>query len=430
MTREKAYEFYLKNRKRLLKGVPYATGVVVKKKGNKWIVAVMVTKKVMTHTRIQQRRFDGVMLEVFPVGEIKAFAVDRTDKYRPANPGVSIGHFNITAGTFGAVVYKNGQRYILSNNHVLADCNKASLGDPIYQPGPADGGTSVDRIGTLYDYEPIIMGAGGLDTPNEIDAALCLPDNYYDLNDEIIDIGSVRSHRELFSTDLDIDVMKSGRTTEYTESYISQFYAGILTVAYNGTQIAYFENQIITPDMADGGDSGSLLVDKNTGEAIGLLFAGNSYITIFNRIDKVCDRFNIRFFGQACKVLKSFYDVHTVDAITYGAAAVVDGEAKRKWTEGVWRYIDSTIPVTDTDYGVMKLSSGDEVYSVVEDLSSSGNIITITHDKYGSTSGTFTVYIRGSSTLFAWDDALPSWQEYTDTLTKGWRYIQLKVVAD
>src|SRR3990172_7884567 len=65
----------------------------------------------------------GVKTDVIETGEIVAFQ-DPKQKMRPARPGVSIGHYQITAGTLGCLVSKNGQTFILSNNHVLADSNK------------------------------------------------------------------------------------------------------------------------------------------------------------------------------------------------------------------------------------------------------------------------------------------------------------------
>ena len=61
---------------------------------------------------------------------------------RPLRIGASIGHFKITAGTLGAFVRSrdDGSVLILSNNHVLANENKAKKGDHILQPGDFDGG--------------------------------------------------------------------------------------------------------------------------------------------------------------------------------------------------------------------------------------------------------------------------------------------------
>ena len=107
--------------------------------------------------------------DVIEVGDVRALA--RTERMRPVRPGSSIGHYKVTAGTFGAVVYdiKTGEPLILSNNHVLANstCGKdgrAKIGDPILQPGRHDSGREPhDVIGHLYRFVPISMAVGTSD---------------------------------------------------------------------------------------------------------------------------------------------------------------------------------------------------------------------------------------------------------------------------
>ena len=94
-----------------------------------------------------------------------------TTRQRPAPMGYSVGHPAITAGSIGArVVDGSGNVYVLSNNHVLANSNDASIGDPALQPGPFDGGTSADRIGTLFAFQSIDFSGGD----NTIDAAIAI----------------------------------------------------------------------------------------------------------------------------------------------------------------------------------------------------------------------------------------------------------------
>ena len=57
-------------------------------------------------------------------GEAQAQATK--DRWRPTiPPGVSIGHSAVTAGTFGCLVRRGSEIFILSNNHVLANVNNA-----------------------------------------------------------------------------------------------------------------------------------------------------------------------------------------------------------------------------------------------------------------------------------------------------------------
>ena len=72
------------------------------------------------------------------------------------------------AGTFGAVVEAVGTRYILSNNHVLANENGLPVGSPIFQPGLLDqGNPQSDRIVALTRI--VALQAGH---PNSVDCAI------------------------------------------------------------------------------------------------------------------------------------------------------------------------------------------------------------------------------------------------------------------
>jgi outer membrane biosynthesis protein TonB len=104
------------------------------------------------------KELDGAPTDVIEVGRLQAFLSPR-DRFRPTIPaGVSIGHYMVTAGTIGAVVFDKttGEPLILSNNHVLANSNAATVGDAILQPGPTDHGVRPnDAIAQLHRYQTI-----------------------------------------------------------------------------------------------------------------------------------------------------------------------------------------------------------------------------------------------------------------------------------
>jgi hypothetical protein len=100
---------------------------------------------------------DGMRTDVYEVGYLRALQVQNPKgRFRPIiSPGVSMGHFKVTAGTFGAFVTdkSTGERFILSNNHVLANSNDALIGDAILQPGAIDGGLNPgDVVATLERF--------------------------------------------------------------------------------------------------------------------------------------------------------------------------------------------------------------------------------------------------------------------------------------
>jgi hypothetical protein len=234
----------------------------------------------------------GQPTDVIEVGTIRAL---RTSKHRPAPGGVSIGHKDITAGTLGTLVadFRNGGPLILSNNHVLANSNAAKVGDPIYQPGPIDGGRVTDEIAKLERWIPIAFEGGcnplGPSGPNLVDAAVAKPNNIADVDPSILDIGPVHG---AMAAVLAQSVQKSGRTTGHTYGNI-QVLNAVVTVSYGGSGNAVFEDQIITSNMSQGGDSGSLLVDAEQRLAVGLLFAGSNQVTIHNPIDAVLSSLQI-----------------------------------------------------------------------------------------------------------------------------------------
>jgi len=199
----------------------------------------------------------------------------RTTKIRPAPCGVSVGHYAITAGTLGMVVYKGGKLCILSNNHVLANCDsiqvrRAKVGDAILQPGVYDGGTDpADRIGVLGWWVKIDEGK-----KNWVDAALSFPLDPALVTDEVLGIGKIEGVAEVSVGQM---VRKSGRTTGVTENKVLDVDASI-KVDYD-VFTCWFDDCIVTYAMAKGGDSGSVLVDE-WNRAVGLLFAGSDTLTV------------------------------------------------------------------------------------------------------------------------------------------------------
>jgi len=109
-----------------------------------------------------------------------------------------------------------------------------------------------------------------------------------DLSDEILDIGVVSGWDDPV---VGMKVCKSGRTSGYTESTITDVNASIKV--YYGEEYYVFEDQIITGHMMDPGDSGSLLVNTATKRAVGLGFAGSDTLSCANKISNVLSMLNI-----------------------------------------------------------------------------------------------------------------------------------------
>lgn len=231
-------------------------------------------------------------LEILPKAatgrSLSGVTAGRSERWRPVPGGVSCGHYKITAGTLGALVYDvfTGRRMILSNNHVLANCNEAKNGDPITQPGPYDGGKDPeDRIAVLNRFISIKAPPVG----NTVDAAIANPINEDDLSDEILDIGLVTSAE---SAVVGMKVAKSGRTSGYTEGIIQDIHASVKVAGYPWGETV-FEDQIITTSIGQPGDSGSLVINADTKKAVGLLFAGSDTLTVVNKIENVMNSLGV-----------------------------------------------------------------------------------------------------------------------------------------
>ncbi|MGE5396603.1 MAG: hypothetical protein ACM3MK_03580 [Chitinophagales bacterium] len=271
-------------------------------------IVVMVSQKVpesqLAHTHVVPKQLGGKVSDVIEVGQIKAREAQtslvsdtrgadksRKSRWRPAPGGVSIGHYKITAGTLGTVVYDKhtGKRLILSNNHVLANStnghdHRAKIGDPILQPGPLDGGTiKNDTIARLYRFVPLKEKSY-----NVVDAAVARPLRRGLVVPYILGIGTVK---EATHARLGMEVKKSGRTTGLTHSRIRATNA-IISVDYDG-RILKFKHQIVADVFDKGGDSGSLVVSEHN-HAVGLLFAGSDRYTFINPIHEVLELLHVK----------------------------------------------------------------------------------------------------------------------------------------
>lgn len=243
---------------------------------------------------------NGVPTDVIE-GTYQALNVN-TGKQRPCPAGFSIGHHKITAGTFGLAVRRAGEWLALTNNHVGANSNDATLGDDILQPGTADGGTR-PAWATLAAFHPITFEKPRslwqqlldllfrrkppVQPTNRIDAALCRPINQVDLRPEIDQLGPVVG---VVVGTLGLPVQKNGRTTGLTKGSVVGT-NGFVRVQYGTGKIAAFENQLIIEgengaEFSAGGDSGSAIVTTDM-RVVGLLFAGGGGQTIANPIQDV-----------------------------------------------------------------------------------------------------------------------------------------------
>ena len=245
---------------------------------------------------------DGLPTDVIVTGRFRLFnsASDNKKKHRPVRPGTSIGFKFpppsgfVMAGTFGAVVARGSQRFILSNNHVLTENGQIALGSLIFQPGLLDGGNAAtDSVAVLTKFIKI-KGTG----TNKVDCAIAkfLPTTTVNPV-HMPSVGALASAAPIAAA-VGMKVMKTGRTTGHTTGVVFDILADV-NIEYEDAAgnpfVATFVDQVIvTPGgFSASGDSGSLIVDRASRRATGLLFAGSASHTIGNHIKDVLNALGV-----------------------------------------------------------------------------------------------------------------------------------------
>jgi hypothetical protein len=249
---------------------------------------------------------DGIPVTVEVTGEITALpavaeasphakpggrgtaSVKPTDYARPAYVGMSTGNaLECAAGTIGAKISKGGTIYALSNNHVYARENAASLGETIYQPGRYDlscASGSQYAWATLAFFKSISFGGN-----NTVDVALAKLNNGGQLNATTPPDGYGAPSSTTANATLNMGVMKYGRTTALTTGVVVGVNVTIRVQYTDG--IATFVSQVqIKGDkgaFSRAGDSGSLIVTRTGRNPVALLFAGGQTSTFANPIGPV-----------------------------------------------------------------------------------------------------------------------------------------------
>lgn len=254
-----------------------------------YVVAKEAKDKIHPHALVPEK-VNGIPTDVVQTGEFHALPY--RGLYRPAPGGVSIGHYQITAGTLACLVRRGSALYILSNNHVLANSNKGLVGDPILQPGPFDGGQiPAHVIAQLSEFVPVQFGGA----VNQVDCAIAQTSPTLVTSNNICFGRISATPASCFRFQI---VKKCGRTTQDTVGLVTDCDATI-RVGYGNLGTAIFRDQIIIAGVpfifpfSGPGDSGSLILDQFSNQPVGLLFAGNFLFTIANKIGAVLSKLNV-----------------------------------------------------------------------------------------------------------------------------------------
>ncbi|MEY2479585.1 MAG: hypothetical protein QOI04_512 [Verrucomicrobiota bacterium] len=237
------------------------------------------------------KKIAGVPTDIIAVGTPRHIANGDTldlKRERPAYPGCWITAEPPTElsypmpGTFGALLIDDdGALYILSNNHVLANEDQNSKGDLVYQPI----NDAPNKIAKLAAVIPLDRAG-----PNKVDCALAkvlqsksvsgVPPN---------PIGALQSAVPL-DPQPGMKVEKFGAATGHTIGTVASTSA-TFKVDYMTAPGLLLEEQIQIEngdeDFCAHGDSGSLIVDVESKQAVGLLTVNMDGFALANRLSNV-----------------------------------------------------------------------------------------------------------------------------------------------
>ncbi len=202
-------------------------------------------------------------------------------------------------GTLGSlIVDSTGRQYVLSNNHVLARSDHATVGDAIVQPGlidnsctPNGDGPGTTPVASLTSWLPLSAAA------TNADAAIAqVASSTVSATGSILELGARQADGSLAAAPpgvsssggkgeggtLALTVAKSGRTTGLTCGAITAVNVDVTVDYYTDCAetkpylTKTFTNQIGLTGSAfsDAGDSGALVVDASNAEPVGLYFTG------------------------------------------------------------------------------------------------------------------------------------------------------------
>jgi hypothetical protein len=216
-------------------------------------------------------------------------------------------------GTLGSLVTRGGVQYILSDNHILARSDAATIGDDIVQPGLIDTPTCT-TAGTIT-VASLMQFSNLQATPSQnIDAAIAqVVAGKVDPAGNIIYLGASTDANGVpvpgppqagtglaaSSVAVGRPVAKSGRSTGLTCSTIEATNIATsvdYTVNCDGTGTKFtagYTNQIgvVGGDFSGEGDSGSLIVTQDTATPVALLYAGSNTDTVGNPVADVLNFF-------------------------------------------------------------------------------------------------------------------------------------------
>ena len=276
-------------------------------------VYIYTSKGSMRALNKLQREIDGVPIILRKISPI-AVNPDHIDK-RANQPNIyrvgdrcacgsscALSHLGNMAGTMGAIIKKDDELFIMSNNHVIGGCNHAAPDSIVVSPSAMDSGFSrimPVEVARLSQVVPFPSALPNYVAPCRTDVAIARitkPENISSWQGD---------NQNGYDTPIKIAppsararVKKIGRTTGLTYGVIESSILGPSAVPYTSPSFnatVYFSEYWTVRGengpFALSGDSGSLVVSEDSSAAIGLIFATDkaSGAGCFIRMDTILE---------------------------------------------------------------------------------------------------------------------------------------------
>src|SRR5690348_11896457 len=211
------------------------------------------------------------------------------------------GQIECCTGTLGSLLQRNGTMFILSNTHVIARADAATVGDNVIQPGLGDNNctaTGTNIVAHLSQFASLETAS------TNVDAAIAqVVSGAVDTSGTILSLGATANGSNAdpgpphagagVAPTVGMAVAKSGRTTGLTCSTVSainiqtsvQYEKGCGGTTFNKT----FTGQITVAggSFSLEGDSGSLIVSEASADPVALLYGGSDTDSVGNPVSDV-----------------------------------------------------------------------------------------------------------------------------------------------
>lgn len=272
------------------------------KKAVIFFVEKKVPKDLLPANAVIPDTHDGIETDVIEVGEIKLMqSIPHRQKHRPLVGGISAMWKGGTAGTLGAIVFKNGKPHLLSNEHVFfPHWQGAKKGDSVVQPSPYDWSQAApsEEVGKITYDSKIRFWSQAQNEWNDFDAHLVpLQEGIPYESLKQLTIGSFNPEPKEHIVGM--EVQRDGRTNGYRRAKVlATDVVASIWIDKDKNLLALFRNQVFYSNkeysFVNGGDSGSLVLDMGK-NPVGLIFAASSEVAIGTPIKSVQNALGFTF---------------------------------------------------------------------------------------------------------------------------------------